>query len=100
MSNLSGKINKRGGLNKVRGEGGAQKKIEKLIRVPPPHPHSIKHPRVYERNFKHKHVIKVYVNFKTSFIEQQCYMFMSLAQGSCALATSLREDRSNNMSTL
>ena len=39
---------------------------------------------------------KAYVNYKSLFIEWQCYTFMSLAQGSCAVAAS---SRSNNMST-
>ena len=43
---------------------------------------------------------KVYVNYKSLFIERQCYVFMSLVQGSCAVAASSRENRSNNMSTL
>ena len=42
---------------------------------------------------------KVYVNYKHLFIERKCYMFMSLVQGSCAVAASLRENCSNNMST-
>ena len=29
---------------------------------------------------------KVYVNYKSLFIERQCYVFMSLVQGSCAVA--------------
>ena len=29
---------------------------------------------------------KVYVNYKSLFIERQCYVFMSLAQSSCAVA--------------
>ena len=43
---------------------------------------------------------KVCVNYKSLFIERQCYVFMSLAQGSCAVAASSWENRSNNMSTL
>ena len=43
---------------------------------------------------------KVYVNYKSLFIERQYYIFMSLAQSSCAVAAFLRENRSNNMSTL
>ena len=43
---------------------------------------------------------KLSVNYKTSFIERQCYIFMSLAQGSYAVATSSREDCWNNMSAL
>ena len=34
---------------------------------------------------------KVYVNYKSLFTERQCYIFMSLAQGSCAAAASSRE---------
>ena len=45
-------------------------------------------------------VWKVYVNYKTLFTERQCYIFMSVVQGGCALATSLPEDRSNNTTTL
>ena len=36
-------------------------------------------------------MLKVYVNYKTLFIERQ-YIFMSLAQGSFAVATSSREN--------
>ena len=43
---------------------------------------------------------KVYVNYRSLFIERQCYIFTSLAQGSCAVAASPQENRSNNMSTL
>ena len=42
----------------------------------------------------------MYVDYKNFFIERQCYIFMSLAQGSCAVATSSLENRLNNMSTL
>ena len=42
---------------------------------------------------------KVYINYKSLFIERQCYIFMSLARGSCAVVASSRENRSNNMST-
>ena len=42
---------------------------------------------------------KIYVNYKTLFIERQ-YIFMSLAEGSCVVTTSSWENRSNNMSTL
>ena len=31
---------------------------------------------------------KVYAKFKTSFKQRQCYIFMSLAQGSCAIGPS------------
>ena len=43
---------------------------------------------------------RVCVNYKSLFIERQYYVFMSLAQGSCAVAVSSWENRSNNMSTL
>ena len=43
---------------------------------------------------------KVYVNYKSLFIERQCYVLVPLAQGSCAVAASSRENRSNNVSTL
>ena len=43
---------------------------------------------------------KVYVNDETLFIEQECYIFMSLAQASCAVAASLQENDLNNISTL
>ena len=43
---------------------------------------------------------KVCVNYKSLFIERQCYVFMSLAQSSCAVAASSWENRSNNTSTL
>ena len=43
---------------------------------------------------------KVYVNYKSLFIERQCYIFMSLAQGSYAVEATSRENHSNNMSTL
>ena len=43
---------------------------------------------------------KVHVNYKTLFIERQCYIFMSLMQTSSAVATSPRENRSNNISAL
>ena len=39
---------------------------------------------------------KVYVNYKSLFIERQCYIFTSLAQGTCTVAASSREDHSNN----
>ena len=53
----------------------------------------------YMRKNLNINVCKVYVNYKSLFIERQCYIFMSLAQGSCAVAASSRENRSNNMST-
>ena len=45
-------------------------------------------------------ICKVWVNYKSLFIERQCYVFMSLAQGSYAVAASSWGNRSNNMSTL
>ena len=53
----------------------------------------------YMRKNLSLNMCKVYVNYKSLFIERQCYIFMSLTQGSCALAASSREERSNNMST-
>ena len=50
----------------------------------------------YMREILNINMCKVYVNYKSLFIEWQCYIFMSLAQGSCAVAAS---SRSNNMST-
>ena len=32
---------------------------------------------------------KVYVNYKSLFTERQCYIFMSLVQGSCAVSSLL-----------
>ena len=43
---------------------------------------------------------EVYVNYKTLYTEWQCFIFKSLGQGSCAVATSSPENRVNNMSTL
>ena len=43
---------------------------------------------------------KVCVNYKSLFIERECYVLMSLAQGSCAVAASLWENPLNNMSPL
>ena len=43
---------------------------------------------------------KVYVNYKSLFIDWQYYIFMSLAQGSCTVAASSRQNCSNNMSTM
>ena len=43
---------------------------------------------------------EVYVNYKTLYTEWQCFIFKSLGQGSCAVATSSPENRLNNMSTL
>ena len=53
----------------------------------------------YIRKFLNINMCKVYVNYKSLFIEQQCYIFMSLAQGSSQSRTSSRENRLNNMST-
>ena len=54
----------------------------------------------YMREILNIKMWKAYVNCKTLFIEQQCYIFMSLAQGSYAVGISSPENRSNNMSTL
>ena len=54
----------------------------------------------YMRKVSNINMSKVYVNYKSLFIKRQCCIFMSLAQGSCAVAASSRENRSNNMSTL
>ena len=43
---------------------------------------------------------KVYVNYKSLFIERQYYIFMSLAQGSCAVAVSSQKKHLNDMSAL
>ena len=50
----------------------------------------------YMRKNLKVNMCKVYVNYKSLFMEWQCYIFMSLAQGSCAVA---RKNGSNNMST-
>ena len=54
----------------------------------------------YIREILNINMCKVYVNYKSIFIERQCYIFMSLAQGSCVVVASSRENRSNKMSTL
>ena len=54
----------------------------------------------YMKEILNINMCKVYVNYKSLFIETQCYMFMSLAQGSCAVAASPGENASNNMNTL
>ena len=41
------------------------------------------------REFLNINLWKVYVNYESLFKERQCYTFMSLAQGSCAVATSV-----------
>ena len=38
----------------------------------------------YMREILNISMLNVYVNYKILFIERQCYIFMSLAQGSCA----------------
>ena len=53
----------------------------------------------YMREILNINMCKIYVNYKSLFIERQCYVFTSLAQGSCAVAASSRNN-SNNMSTL
>ena len=55
---------------------------------------------IYMREILNINMCKVYVNYKSFFIERQCYVFMSLAQGSCAVAASSRENSSNDMSML
>ena len=40
----------------------------------------------YMREILNINMCKVYVNYKTLFIERRCCIFMSLAQGSCAVA--------------
>ena len=54
----------------------------------------------YMREISNIIMCKVYVNYKSLFIEWQCYIFMPLAQGSFAVAAPSRENRSNNMRTL
>ena len=54
----------------------------------------------YLREILNINICKVYVNYKSLFIERQCYIFLSLVQSSCAVAASSPENRSNNMSTL
>ena len=53
----------------------------------------------YIRKILNINMCKVCVNYNYLFIEQQCYIFMSLAQGSSQSRTSSREKRLNNMST-
>ena len=48
----------------------------------------------YMRGILNINMCKVYVNYKSLLIEGQCYVFMSLAQGSCTVAASSRENRS------
>ena len=38
----------------------------------------------YMREILNISMLNVYVNYKILFIERQCYIFMTLAQGSCA----------------
>ena len=54
----------------------------------------------YMRETLNINMWKVYANYKTFLIDRQYYIFMTLAQGSCLVAASSRENRSNNMSTL
>ena len=54
----------------------------------------------YVNGFLNINMRKVYENYKSLFIGQQSYIFVSLVQGSCAVAASSRENHSNNMSTL
>ena len=54
----------------------------------------------YMREILNMNICKVYVHYKTLFIERQCCVFMSLAQGTCAVAASSRENCSNNLTTL
>ena len=49
----------------------------------------------YMRKILNMNMCKVYVNYKPLFIERQYYIFMSLAQCSCAVAVSSRENRLN-----
>ena len=53
----------------------------------------------YMRKNLNINMCKVYVNYKSLFIERHCYIFMSLAQSSCVVAASSWENRSNNIST-
>ena len=53
----------------------------------------------YIRKILNINMCNVCVNYNSLFIEQQCYIFMSLAQGSSQSRTSSREKRLNNMST-
>ena len=53
----------------------------------------------YMRKNLNINMCKVCINYKSLFIERQFYVFMSLAQSSCAEAASSRENPSNNMST-
>ena len=43
------------------------------------------------REILNTNMCKVYVNYKSLFTERQCYIFMSLAQGSCVVVASSRE---------
>ena len=54
----------------------------------------------YMREILNVNMWKVDVNYKTLFMEWQCYIFMPLVQGGCAVATSLWENHLNNMSML
>ena len=54
----------------------------------------------YMREILNINMFKVYVNYKSLLIERQGCIFMSLAQGSCAVAASSQKNLSNNMSML
>ena len=54
----------------------------------------------YMREILSINMCKVYVNYKSLFIDWQYYIFMSLAQGSCTVAASSRQNCSNNISTM
>ena len=45
-------------------------------------------------------IYKVHANYKSLFTERQCYIFMSLAQGTYAIAASSGGNPPNTMSTL
>ena len=54
----------------------------------------------YMRETFNVNMWKADVNYKTLFIEWQCYIFMPLVQGGCVVATFLWENHLNNMSML
>ena len=43
----------------------------------------------HKRNNLNINMCKVHVNYKSLFVQRQCFMFMPLAQGGCAVAASL-----------
>ena len=51
----------------------------------------------YMRETFNVNMWKADVNYKTLFIEWQCYIFMPLVQGGCVVATFLWENHLNNM---